>query len=53
MNLRFIHCIYIRKLRSRFWLEEPQELRLEPSPFQFLIIVQKMRNQFEIEFPEW
>jgi hypothetical protein len=52
LNLRFLPCIYIRKLRSQFWLEEFEELRWESNFFQFLIIVQKMKNLFAIDFPE-
>jgi hypothetical protein len=56
-NLSFLPCIYIRKLRSQFWLEEFEELRwesnrIESNPFQLLIIVQKMKNLFAIDFPE-
>jgi hypothetical protein len=51
-NLRFLPCIYIRKLSSQFWLEDLEKLRWESNPFQFLIIFQKMKNLFAIDVPE-
>jgi hypothetical protein len=52
MNLYFVPCIYVRKPGSRLWLEELQELSWEANHLSILIVIQVMRNIFEIDFPE-